>query len=85
MAFKMKGPRVNISYAGESPKQENQNLNQDNPIAKHASAMNMSVDQDNELPQEGGTSPVAMIKKVIKPKFKRATELPAPQKDKYKK
>jgi hypothetical protein len=69
MAFKMKGPGVNISYIGESGKQEKQNLNQGNPIAKHASAMNMSVDQDNklpealqdELPQEGRTSPATMM------------------------
>ena len=51
MAFKMKGPSVNISYGGESAKQEKSNLMKDNPVAKHASAMNMSVAQDKKLPE----------------------------------
>tara|TARA_B110000240_G_C13124866_1_gene294250 strand:+ start:33 stop:494 length:462 start_codon:yes stop_codon:yes gene_type:complete len=89
MAFKMKGPSVNISYGGESAKQEKSNLMKDNPVAKHASAMNMSVAQDkklpealqDELPQEGRTSPATMVKKVVKPKFKKETELQAPKTD----
>jgi hypothetical protein len=86
MAFKMKGPSVNISYGGESAKQEKSNLMKDNPVAKHASAMNMSVAQDTKLPealqdelsQEGRTSPATMVKKVVKPKFKKVTELQPP-------
>ena len=89
MAFKMKGPSVNISYGGESAKQEKSNLMKDNPVAKHASAMNMSVAQDKKLPealqdelsQEGRTSPATMVKKVVKPKFKKETELQAPKTD----
>ena len=89
MAFKMKGPSVNISYGGESAKQEKSNLMKDNPVAKHASAMNMSVAQDTKLPealqdelsQEGRTSPATMVKKVVKPKFKKETELQAPKTD----
>ena len=41
MGFKMKGPSMNISYGGESNKQQKSNLLKDNPVAKHASAMNM--------------------------------------------
>ena len=89
MAFKMKGPSVNISYGGESAKQEKSNLMKDNPVAKHASAMNMSVAQDTKLPealqdelsQEGRTSPATMVKKYVKPKFKKETELVAPKPD----
>ena len=42
MGFKMKGPSMNISYGGESNKQQKSNLLKDNPVAKHASAMNMN-------------------------------------------
>ena len=67
MGFKMKGPSMNISYGGESNKQQKSDLLKDNPVAKHASAMNMSDAQDNnlsealqdELPQEGRTSPTS--------------------------
>jgi len=38
----MKGPSMNISYGGESNKQQKSNLLKDNPVAKHASAMNMN-------------------------------------------
>ena len=63
----MKGPSMNISYGGESNKQQKSDLLKDNPVAKHASAMNMSDAQDNnlpeglqdELPQEGRTSPTS--------------------------
>jgi hypothetical protein len=89
MGFKMNGPSMSISYKGESGKQQKQNLNQDNPVAKHASSMNMSDAQDkklpealqDELPQEGRTSPATMVKKVVKPKFKKETELQAPRTD----
>ena len=92
MGFKMNGPSMSISYKGESGKQQKQNLNQDNPVAKHASAMNMSDAQDkklpealqDELPQEGRTSPATMVKKVVKPKFKKETELQPPIPDNVK-
>ena len=41
MGFSMKGPNMSISYGGESNKQQKSNLMKDNPVAKHASAMNM--------------------------------------------
>ena len=41
MGFSMKGPSMSISYGGESNKQQKSNLMKDNPVAKHASAMNM--------------------------------------------
>ena len=50
MGFKMKGPSMNISYGGESAKQQKQNLNQDNPVAKHASAMNQLDPMHNGKP-----------------------------------
>ena len=86
MGFKMNGPSMSISYKGESGKQQKQNLNQDNPVAKHASAMNMSDAQDkklpealqDELPQEGRTSPATMVKKVVDPTYKKYTEESAP-------
>ena len=89
MGFSMKGPSMNISYGGESNKQQKSNLMKDNPVAKHASAMNMTKAQDtklpealqDELPQEGRTSPASMVKKVVKPEFKKETELQAPKPD----
>ena len=89
MGFKMNKPNMSISYGGESAKQQKSNLMKDNPVAKHASAMNMSVAQDTKLPealqdelsQKGRTSPATMVKKVVKPKFKKETELQAPKTD----
>ena len=89
MGFSMKGPSMSISYGGETNKQQKSNLMKDNPVAKHASAMNMTKAQDtklpealqDELPQEGRTSPASMVKKVVKPKFKKETELQAPKTD----
>jgi|TARA_R110000822_G_scaffold78228_1_gene187469 hypothetical protein len=58
MGFKMNKPSMSISYGGESAKQQKSNLMKDNPVAKHASAMQMkqpgymSADQANELPPE---------------------------------
>ena len=67
MGFSMNKPNMNISYGGESNKQQKSNLMKDNPVAKHASAMNMTKAQDtklpealqDELPQEGRTSPTS--------------------------
>ena len=67
MGFSMNRPNMSISYGGESNKQQKSNLMKDNPVAKHASAMNMTKAQDtklpealqDELPQEGGTSPTS--------------------------
>jgi hypothetical protein len=92
MGFKMNGPSMSISYKGESGKQQKQNLNQDNPVAKHASSMNMSDAQDkklpealqDELPQEGRTSPATMVKKVVDPTYKKYTEESAPIPDNVK-
>ena len=50
MGFKMNGPSMSISYKGESGKQQKQNLNQDNPVAKHASAMNQLDPMHNGKP-----------------------------------
>lgn len=41
MGFSMNKPNMNITYGGESNKQQKSNLMKDNPVAKHASAMNM--------------------------------------------
>ena len=53
MGFKMKGPSMNISYGGESNKQQKSDLLKDNPVAKHASAMNMDGDAPLEVTEEG--------------------------------
>ena len=42
MGFSMNKPNMNISYGGESNKQQKSNLMKDNPVAKHASAMHMA-------------------------------------------
>jgi len=49
----MKGPSMNISYGGESNKQQKSDLLKDNPVAKHASAMNMDGDAPLEVTEEG--------------------------------
>jgi hypothetical protein len=41
MGFSMNKPNMNITYGGESNRQQKSNLMKDNPVAKHASAMNM--------------------------------------------
>ena len=54
---------MSISYGGESAKQQKSNLMKDNPVAKHASAMQMkqpgymSEDQANKLPPKLKTIP----------------------------
>ena len=58
MGFSMNRPNMSISYGGESNKQQKSNLMKDNPVAKHASAMNMygkktpMHQQDEETPLE---------------------------------
>tara|TARA_R110000824_G_scaffold19860_1_gene76034 strand:+ start:90 stop:518 length:429 start_codon:yes stop_codon:yes gene_type:complete len=44
MGFSMNRPNMSISYGGESNKKQKSNLMKDNPVAKHASAMNMGKD-----------------------------------------
>ena len=75
MGFKMKGPSMNISYGGESAKQQKQNLNQDNPVAKHASAMNMNYDTPMELTAEGKEKIMASD---ANPAFKKAIAKESP-------
>jgi len=53
MGFKMNKPNMHISYGGESNKQQKSNLLKDNPVAKHASAMNMDGDAPLEVTEEG--------------------------------
>jgi len=53
----MNKPNMNITYGGESNKQQKSNLMKDNPVAKHASAMNMGkktpmYQQEEETPLE---------------------------------
>jgi len=58
MGFSMNKPNMNISYGGESNKQQKSNLMKDNPVAKHASAMHMAgkkavaYQQEEESPME---------------------------------
>ena len=58
MGFSMNKPNMNITYGGESNKQQKSNLMKDNPVAKHASAMNMAgkkavaYQQEEETPLE---------------------------------
>ena len=57
MGFSMNKPNMNITYGGESNKQQKSNLMKDNPVAKHASAMNMGkktpmYQQEEETPLE---------------------------------
>ena len=47
MGFSMNKPNMNISYGGESNKQQKSNLMKDNPVAKHASAANMYGKHDS--------------------------------------
>ena len=79
MAFKMKGPSVNISYGGESEKQEKSNLMKDNPVAKHASAMNMNYDTPMELTAEGKKKIMASD---ANPEFKKAIAKESPANNK---
>jgi hypothetical protein len=49
MAFNMKKPNVSVSYGGESKKQEKHNLNHDNPVPEHASALFQYGDSDSPV------------------------------------
>ncbi len=68
MGFSMNRPNISISYGGESNKQQKSNLMKDNPVAKHASAMNMAgkkavaYQQEEESPLEGNAFGHAMQK-----------------------
>ena len=54
MGFSMNRPNMSISYGGESNKQQKSNLMKDNPVAKHASAMNMYGKHDSPAKAYGG-------------------------------
>lgn len=58
MGFSMKGPNMSISYGGESNKQQKSNLMKDNPVAKHASAMNMYGKKDSPAHAYGKKTPM---------------------------
>jgi hypothetical protein len=45
MSYTQKKPNMHISYGGESVQQHKKNLIDDNPLAKHASALKMQKDQ----------------------------------------
>ena len=45
MSYTQKKPNMHISYGGESVQQHKKNLINDNPLAKHASAIQMQEDQ----------------------------------------
>lgn len=66
MGFSMNKPNMNISYGGESNKQQKSNLMKDNPVAKHASAVHMAgkkavaYQQEEESPLEGNKFTKAM-------------------------
>ena len=56
MGFSMNKPNMNITYGGESNKQQKSNLMKDNPVAKHASAMNMG--KKTPMYQQGKETPL---------------------------
>jgi hypothetical protein len=62
MGFSMKGPNMSISYAGESNKQQKSDLMKDNPVAKHASAMNMYGKKDSPAHAYGKKTPMHQAK-----------------------
>jgi len=49
---------MSISYGGESNKQQKSNLMKDNPVAKHASAMNMYGKKDSPAHAYGKKTPM---------------------------
>tara|TARA_R110002050_G_scaffold136255_1_gene259429 strand:+ start:226 stop:870 length:645 start_codon:yes stop_codon:yes gene_type:complete len=75
MGFKMNKPSMSISYGGESAKQQKSNLMKDNPVAKHASAMQMKQpgymidDSPMDLTAEGKKK---IMKSDANPAFKKA-------------
>jgi len=80
MGFSMKGPNMSISYAGESNKQQKSNLMKDNPVAKHASAMNMGKAHSKSPNYKYSDTPMELTsegkKKILasdaNPSFKKA-------------
>jgi len=58
----MNRPNMNISYGGESNKQQKSNLMKDNPVAKHASAMNMYGKKDSPAHAYGKKTPMHQAK-----------------------
>ena len=58
MGFSMNRPSMDISYGGESKKQQKSNLMKDNPVAKHASAMNMYGKKDSPAHAYGKKTPM---------------------------
>tara|TARA_R110002020_G_scaffold387526_1_gene598177 strand:- start:17 stop:526 length:510 start_codon:yes stop_codon:yes gene_type:complete len=80
MGFSMKGPNMNISYGGESNKQQKSNLMKDNPVAKHASAMNMGKAHSKSPNYKYSDTPMELTaegkKKILasdaNPEFKKA-------------
>ncbi len=71
MGFSMKGPNMSISYGGESNKQQKSNLMKDNPVAKHASAMNMYGESESPTEFNEGLKKASADGKLDKnPKFK---------------
>ena len=80
MGFSMKGPNMSISYGGESNKQQKSNLMKDNPVAKHASAMNMGKAHSKSPNYKYSDTPMELTaegkKKILasdaNPEFKKA-------------
>ncbi len=80
MGFSMKGPNMSISYGGESNKQQKSNLMKDNPVAKHASAMNMGKMHSKSPNYKYSDTPMELTaegkKKILasdaNPEFKKA-------------
>ena len=62
MGFSMNRPNMSISYGGESNKQQKSNLMKDNPVAKHASAMNMYGKKDSPAHAYGKKTPMHQAK-----------------------
>ena len=80
MGFSMNRPNMSISYGGESNKQQKSNLMKDNPVAKHASAMNMGKAHSKSPNYKYSDTPMELTaegkKKILasdaNPEFKKA-------------
>ena len=80
MGFSMNRPNMSISYGGESNKQQKSNLMKDNPVAKHASAMNMGKMHSKSPNYKYSDTPMELTaegkKKILasdaNPEFKKA-------------
>ena len=80
MGFSMNRPNMSISYGGESNKQQKSNLMKDNPVAKHASAMNMGKVHSKSPNYKYSDTPMELTaegkKKILasdaNPEFKKA-------------